>query len=250
MQALIVRLYALLAYVLFLATFTYFTGFVSGWGVPKAIDDGPAGAPLLAFAIDLGLVLSFGLAHSVMAREPFKRRWTRVVPAAAERSTYVLVASAQIALLCWQWRPIGTTALWTLTGAPALGVRALQATGWAIALLSTYQIDHFALFGLRQGFGASLPAPEFRTPLLYRWVRHPLYFGQLLAFWSAPTMSVGHLLLAALFTVYVLIGVRHEERDLLRLFGDEYRRYQAAVPMLIPWPRRPRPTLAEAPASQ
>lgn len=249
MRALIVRLYALVAYAIFLVTFAYFIGFVASWGVPKAIDDGPAGAPLLAIAVDLGLVLSFGLVHSVMARGSFKRLWTRVVPAAAERSTYVLVASAQVALLCWQWRPIGTLSLWTLTGAPGVGVRALQATGWAIALLSTYLIDHFELFGLRQGVGASVAAPVLRTPLLYRWVRHPLYFGMLLAFWSAPTMSVGHLLFAALFTVYVLIGVRHEERDLLRTFGDEYRRYQAAVPMLIPWPRRSRPSLARVAAS-
>jgi protein-S-isoprenylcysteine O-methyltransferase Ste14 len=249
MQTLIVRLYAVLAYAGFLATFTYFIGFVVGWGVPKAIDDGPSTPLALALAIDVALVLFFGLAHSVMARGPFKRAWTRIVPAAAERSTYVLVASAQMALLCWQWRPLGDLQLWSTTGSLALALRALQVAGWVIMLTSTYLIDHFALFGLRQGFGGSMPEPVLRTPLLYRWVRHPLYFGMLLAFWSAPTMSAGHLLFSALFSVYVLIGVRHEERDLLRVFGDAYRDYQAAVPMLLPLPRRETARLARVSAS-
>jgi protein-S-isoprenylcysteine O-methyltransferase Ste14 len=237
MQQLMIRLYALCAYTAFLATFVYFMGFVSAWGVPKAIDDGPSTAPLLAVAIDLGLVAFFGLAHSVMARAGFKRAWTRIVPPASERSTYVLVASAQLALLCWQWRPVGALPLWTTTGALAVAARTLQLAGWGIALLSTYLIDHFELFGLRQAFGGSAREPVLRTPLLYRWVRHPLYFGMLLAFWSAPTMSTGHLLFSTLLTLYIVIGARHEERDLLRLFGDEYRRYQATVPMLIPVPR-------------
>jgi protein-S-isoprenylcysteine O-methyltransferase Ste14 len=232
-----VRIYALLAYTAFLAAFSYLIGFVAGWGVPKGIDDGSPTSPVLAVAIDLGLIVFFGMAHSLMARASFKRLWTRIVPPAAERSTYVLVASAQLALLCWQWRPIGTLPLWTATGTLALGVHALQVAGWGIALLSTYLIDHFALFGLRQAFGGSASEPALRSPLLYRWVRHPLYFGMLLAFWSAPTMSAGHLLFSSLLTVYILIGVRHEERDLVRVFGEEYRRYQAAVPMLIPLPR-------------
>ena len=162
----------------------------------------------------------------------------------------MLVASAQLALLCWQWRPIDVPALWTTTGTLALALRALSAVGWGTALLSTFLIDHFELFGLRQGFGSSAREPVLRTPLLYRWVRHPLYFGTLLAFWSAPTMSLGHLLFSALFSVYILIGVRHEERDLVRLFGEAYRSYQAAVPMLIPIPRRTRPHLAGVSASQ
>ena len=250
MQSLIVRLYALFVYAGFLATFAYLIGFVVGWGVPKAIDDGPFTPLGQAVAIDLGLVLFFGLAHSVMARAPFKRGWTKIVPPAAERSTYVLVASAQLALLCWQWRPIDALQLWTTTGALALALRTLQAAGCVIMLLSTVLIDHFALFGLRQGFGGSAPAPVLRTPLLYRWVRHPLYFGMLVTFWSAPTMSAGHLLFSALLTVYILIGVRHEERDLLREFGDEYRRYQLAVPMLIPFPRRVGARLAGVSASR
>jgi protein-S-isoprenylcysteine O-methyltransferase Ste14 len=250
MQRLIIRFYALFAYAAFLAAFVYLTGFVAGWGVPKALDDGPSGSPALAVVIDVSLALFFGLAHSVMARAGFKRIWTKVVPAAAERSTYVLVASAQLALLAWQWRPIALE-VWTTSGALALTVCALQVTGWTIALLSTYLIDHFELFGLRQAFGVRAQPPRLRTPLLYSWVRHPLYFGTLLAFWSAPTMSAGHLLFSTLFTLYILIGARHEERDLVRMFGDEYRRYQAAVPMLIPLPRRSSgPRLAAASASK
>jgi protein-S-isoprenylcysteine O-methyltransferase Ste14 len=245
MQSLLVRIYALLAHVAFLATFVYFILFVTGWGVPRSIDDGPTAAPLLAIAIDVGLVLFFGLAHSVMARAAFKRVWTRLVPLAAERSTYVLVATAQMALVCWQWRPVAAIHLWATAGALALGLRVLQATGWAIALLSTFLIDHLELFGLRQAFGLRAPQPVFRTPFLYRWVRHPLYFGMLLALWAAPAMSAGHFLLASLLTVYILVGVRYEERDLVRIFGDEYRSYQAAVPMLVPVPRRaPRSRLA------
>jgi protein-S-isoprenylcysteine O-methyltransferase Ste14 len=234
----IIRLYALSTYAVFLATQVYFIGFVAGWGVPKGIDDGPSTPPVLAVAIDVGLGLFFGLAHSVMARASFKRVWTKIVPPAAERSTYVLVASAQLALLCWQWRPIGSLQLWATTGTLALVVTALQAAGWGTALLSTFFIDHFELFGLRQGMGSSPAKPVLRTPGFYRWTRHPLYFGMLLAFWSAPTMSAGHFLFATLFTAYILIGVRHEERDLVRVFGDEYRRYQARVPMLLPLPRR------------
>ena len=231
-----IRLYALFAYTAFLATFVYFMGFVTGWGVPKAIDDGSPTPPLLAVAIDLGLVAFFGLAHSVLARPGFKRAWTRIIPPACERSTYVLIASAQLALLCWQWRPVGALPLWSATDTLAVALRTLQLAGWGIALLSTYLIDHFELFGLRQAFGGSAREPVLQTPWLYRWVRHPLYFGMLLAFWSAPTMSTGHLLFSTLLSVYIVIGARHEERDLLRLFGDEYRRYQAAVPMLLPFP--------------
>jgi protein-S-isoprenylcysteine O-methyltransferase Ste14 len=173
-----------------------------------------------------------------MARPRFKRVWTRIVPPACERSVYVLVASGQLALLSWQWRTWGAAPLWNAVGVAAIALRTLQALGWATALLSTFLIDHFELFGLRQGFGGASKAVTFRTPLLYRYVRHPLYLGMLTALWSAPTMTLGHLLLAGLLTIYVLIGVRHEERDLVRLFGDEYRRYQAEVPMLLPLPRR------------
>jgi methanethiol S-methyltransferase len=250
MSQLLVRLYAVTVYATFLTVFLYLIGFVAGWGVPKTVDDGASASVALAVAIDFGLVLFFGLAHSVMARARFKQIWTKLVPPSAERSTYVLVASAQIALLCWQWRPIQFE-LWHSAGGLRIAIQALQMGGWGIALLSTYLIDHFELFGLKQAFGAAVPAPALRTPLLYRWVRHPLYFGMLVGLWSAPTMSAGHLLLASLLTGYILIGVRHEERDLVRVFGDTYRRYQAAVPMLLPIPRRASAwRLAGAPASE
>src|SRR5262249_29962712 len=156
-----------------------------------------------------------------------KRLWARLVPPAAGRSLYVLVATLQIALLCWQWRPLPTPRLWSATGTAALALTAIQAAGWATQLLSTFLLDHFELVGLRQAFGRTPVTPTFRTPLLYRVVRHPLYFGFLLAFWSAPTMTLGHFLLAALLTAYLLVGIRHEERDLVRTFGEAYRRYQA-----------------------
>jgi protein-S-isoprenylcysteine O-methyltransferase Ste14 len=247
MKSVAVRGFALLAYGLFLATFVYFIGFVSGWGVPRSVDEGVASAPAAAVAVDVALVVLFGLAHSVMARAGAKRLWTRLVPPAAERSLYVLVATLQIALLCWQWRPLPTPRLWSTTGAAALALTALESAGWATLLISTFLIDHFELFGLRDAFAHARPAVRFRTPLLYRVVRHPMYLGMLLALWSAPVMTAGHCLLAGLLTGYLLVGVRHEERDLVRAFGEDYRRYQAQVPMLLPLPslaklmgRRPR----------
>jgi protein-S-isoprenylcysteine O-methyltransferase Ste14 len=220
------RVTSLVAYLAFLAVFAYLMGFVGGVGVPKTVDDG--GATPWAVPIDLALVAFFGVAHSVMARASFKRAWTRVVPAAAERSVYVLVASAQIALLCWQWRPVGPT-LWSTSGTLALGLRAVEALGFATVVGATFLIDHFELFGLKQS-----AAPRFRTPFLYRWVRHPMYLGLLVGLWVSSTMTLGHLVLAASMTAYILIGVRHEERDLERLFGDEYRAYQARVGCVLP----------------
>ena len=231
-----IRLFALSAYAFFLAGFVYFIGFVNGIGVPKAIDDGTAASVPVAVAIDLGLVLFFGLAHSLMARASFKRAWTRLIPPPAERSVYVLVASAQIALLCWLWQPLAQVHLWQTTGAAALALRAGSLLGWGIVLLSSHLIDHFELFGLRQAFQAQAPARPagLQTPFLYRWVRHPLYLGILIGLWVTPSMTDGHLLLAAAMTAYILVGVHHEERDLVRTFGDEYRRYQARVPRLLP----------------
>jgi protein-S-isoprenylcysteine O-methyltransferase Ste14 len=238
MRRLLLALFGLVSYVVFLATFTYFVGFVAGWGVPKSVDGGATTAPAAALAIDFGLVAFFGVVHSVMARARFKRIWTRVVPTAAERSVYVLIAALQLALVFWQWRALPSPTLWSTRGAAALVLVALQGLGWTLALASTFLIDHFELFGLRQSLGRTATVGRFRTPLFYRWVRHPLYLGMLIALWSAPTMSAGHALLAALFTGYLLIGVRHEERDLVRTFGEAYRRYQAEVPMLVPLPRR------------
>jgi protein-S-isoprenylcysteine O-methyltransferase Ste14 len=191
-----------------------------------------------AIVVNLLVLTVFALQHSVMARPAFKRWWTRIVPQPVERTTYVLLASAALLLLYWQWRPIPAVA-WSVSH-PA-GIVILQAvfwSGWALALASTFLISHFELFGLRQVWarlrGYELPKPVFRTPSLYKQVRHPLYLGFLLVFWAAPTMSVGHLLFAAASTGYILIGIFLEERDLMALFGEQYRRYRQEVPMLIP----------------
>jgi protein-S-isoprenylcysteine O-methyltransferase Ste14 len=225
-QQVMTRVISVVAYLAFNLVFVYFIGFVAGVGVPKTIDDG---APTrFAVPIDLALVAFFGAVHSVMARAWFKRVWTRIVPNAAERSVYVLVATAQMALLCWQWRPLGPT-LWSTSGALAFVLRMVEALGFAMVIVSTFLIDHFELFGLRPA-----SAPRLRTPFLYRWVRHPLYLGIVVGLWVSSTMTLGHLLLSVSMTAYILIGVRHEERDLVRMFGDEYRAYQARVGCLLP----------------
>ena len=225
--------YRLLAYAVFLAVFAYFVGWVEGLVVPRGIDDGTSHGPvLIAALVDVALLSVFALQHSVMARPSFKRRWTRIVPKQAERSTYVVLATATLALVMWQWRPIPEP-VWEL-GSPAarLAVYAVSFGGWALVLASTFAIDHFHLFGLRER------EPGFAEPLLYRVVRHPLYLGFLVAFWAAPTMSWGRLLFAAAMTGYVLVAVRLEERDLVAALGDRYGAYRARTPMLVP--RRPR----------
>lgn len=226
--------FGLVAYAAFQASFVYFIGFVDDLVVPKTIDSGVARSALGAVAIDVGLIAFFGFVHSLMARPGFKRAWIRVVPAEAERSVYVLVASAQIALLCWQWRPLPDPILFRVGGAAGTGLVALSLAGWAIALASSFMIDHFELFGLRQAFGRPSHARSFQVPFLYRVVRHPLYLGLLLGMWATPEMSAGHLLFATAMTLYVAIGVRHEEADLVRAYGDVYREYQEVVPMLLP----------------
>ena len=230
--------YGCLAYVLFLATFLYAVAFVGGFAVPTSLD-GAATMPLAqALAIDVALLGVFAVQHSVMARQWFKRWWTQVVPWAIERSTYVLVASLALGLLLWQWRPLGGT-VWTIEQ-PGLRafVWAVFAWGWLQVLVMTFYINHFDLFGLRQVWlhlmGRQYMRVHFATPAPYRFVRHPLYLGFILAFWAAPTMTAAHLVFAVATTAYIVIAIQFEEHDLAREHGPRYQEYRRSVPMLIP----------------
>jgi protein-S-isoprenylcysteine O-methyltransferase Ste14 len=243
MQRFLVLGYGIACYGAFLIVFLYTIGFVTNFSVdnfavPKSIDDGPRGELGASLVIDGLLVGLFAVQHSVMARPAFKRVWKRVVPPAAERSTYVLFTSLALIILFWQWRPLSQV-VWNLES-PALRALlwAINAFGWGIVLVSTFLIDHFELFGLRQvfvNFKIQSDRPgTLKKVGLYRLVRHPLMTGFLIAFWATPTMSVGHLFFAATMTAYILIALQIEERDLLTFFGDEYRSYQGEVGMLVP----------------
>ena len=241
MMRIVAPLYGVLCYAVFFATFVYAIGFTANLGVPRSIDVGPSAPFGVAVAIDLALLGLFAVQHSVMARQGFKRWWTRLVPKPLERSTYVLAASLALALLLWQWRPLPMP-VWRLDDPTLRGaVLALAALGWATVLGSTFLLSHVELFGLKQTFAAARgqaePAPRLRTPGLYKLVRHPIYAGFVLAFWSAPDMTAGHLLFALATTGYILIGIAFEERDLIATFGDAYRRYRRDVRMLLPLPR-------------
>ncbi|MBR0694792.1 methanethiol S-methyltransferase [Bradyrhizobium lablabi] len=238
----IALLYGAVAYLTFLITILYAIGFVSGYLVPKTIDSGAESRVISALVTNFVLMTLFAVQHSLMARKSFKQWWTRFIPRSVERSTYVLVASLALLLLFWQWRPMPTVVWHVANPELAAIITGLSFLGWAIVFTSTFLINHFELFGLHQVVnnlaGCETPAPRFRTPLYYKFVRHPLYLGFIIAFWAAPTMSVGHLLFAAVTTAYIFVGIFLEERDLVDLFGDEYRNYKQRVSMLIPW-RKP-----------
>ena len=235
-------LFGLVAYLVFLPTFLYAIGFVTGVGVPKTIDDGPVVPVTEALIVNLLLLSLFAFQHSGMARKPFKRWLTQFVPASVERSVYVLLASLALILLLWQWRPIPAV-VWQITNAQvAMTMTALSLAGWLLVLFSTFLINHFELFGLHQVAanlaGRTMPAARFKTPVLYKFVRHPIYLGFIIAFWATPVMTVGHLLFAAVTTAYIFVGIALEERDLIQLFGEEYKRYRAQVGMLAPFRRK------------
>ncbi len=231
-------LYGVFCYLVFFATFLYAIAFLGDFGIPKSIDSGTQGSLGQALAVDALLLGLFAVQHSLMARPWFKRAWTRIVPVAAERSTYVLFASVAMILLFWKWQPMGGL-IWQLdTEVGRLVAYGIYAFGWALLLLATFLIDHFDLFGLRQVYlylrGRPYTGLQFRTPLLYRYVRHPIYVGWLCIFWATPQMTVAHLIFAVATTAYILIAISWEERDLLSAHGETYRRYRDQVPKLIP----------------
>ena len=228
-------------YVLFLGTFLYMIGFVAGVFVPKHIDSG-ALAPLgEALLVNGGFLALFAIQHTIMARPAFKRRWTRIVPPQVERSTFVLITCAILIGMVASWRPLPGV-VWHVDGTLATALWVLSGLGWGTVLVSTFLIDHFELFGLRQvvmhALGRRAEAPRFRERALYRMVRHPLMLGFLVAFWATPHMTWGHLFFAAMCTGYILVALQIEERTLVELHGDAYRDYRRRVPMLLPLPRR------------
>ena len=237
MPALIILAYAVAVYLLFLAVLGYAAGFFAGLGVPKSIDQGARAAGPTAVAIDLFLLLLFAVQHTVMARPWFKRRWTRIVPGSAERASFVLAASLLLALLFWQWRPVGGT-VWSLSGPGADALWAAYAAGWAIAASSTFLISHPDMFGVRQAWlharRVRYSPPPFTERGLYGRIRHPLMAGFVVIFWAAPVMTAGHLLFAAGATGYILAGIAFEEHDLTKSLGSTYTAYRARVPALIP----------------
>jgi protein-S-isoprenylcysteine O-methyltransferase Ste14 len=239
MTRLFAFLYGVLSYLVFFGTVLYAIGFVTGLVVPKTIDTG-ATAPLIeALIVNVLLMSLFAVQHSVMARRQFKEWWTQYVPKPVERSTYVLLASLALVLLFWQWRPIPAV-VWQIDNSQiAAAMIGISLVGWVLVFASTFMINHFELFGLHQVAnhltGRPMPPVRFKTPMLYNFVRHPIYLGFIIAFWAAPTMTVGHLLFAAVTTAYIFVGIFLEEHDLVEMFGDEYRRYRDRVSMLVPW---------------
>jgi protein-S-isoprenylcysteine O-methyltransferase Ste14 len=234
-------IYGLVSYLIFFATILYAIGFVDGIIVPKDINAGTPTPWREAMLVNLALMSLFAIQHSVMARKPFKQWWTQYVSPSIERSTYVLLASLVLLLLFWQWQPMPAV-IWQIDQRHvAMAMTGISLLGWVIVFTSTFLINHFELFGVKQVVdnlaGRDAAAPIFRTPLYYKFVRHPIYLGFIIAFWATPLMTVGHLLFAAVTTAYIFVGIFLEERDLVELFGDDYRRYRDRVAMILPWRR-------------
>lgn len=241
MNRVLALLYGVVCYAVFLATFLYAIGFVGGLIVPKGIDSGETATLVESVAVNLGLLALFAVQHSIMARPAFKRLWTRVIPQPVERSTYVLATNVALILLFWLWRPMPGV-VWNMQGALRIAVWGMFWLGWLTVLVSTFLVNHFDLFGLRQVYlfatGQPYTPVGFRTPALHKLVRHPIMLGFIVAFWAAPTMTVGHLLFSVVTTAYILVAIQLEERDLVGYFGDEYRAYRRHVRMLVPIRRR------------
>jgi protein-S-isoprenylcysteine O-methyltransferase Ste14 len=230
--------YGVFCYLVFFATFLYAIAFLGDFGVTRTIDSGAEGSIGMALSINAGLLAVFALQHSIMARSWFKRAWTKIVPPAAERSTYVLFSSLALIVLFWQWRPIGGV-VWQIDNELGqMAIYMIYATGWMLLLLATFLINHFDLFGLRQAYlyfiGEEYTGLAFRTPGLYRVVRHPIYFSWLCIFWATPRMTTAHLVFALATTGYILMAIPLEERDLTRAYGDAYRKYKQQVPGILP----------------
>lgn len=234
-------IHGVIAYAIAMASIVYAVGFVGNYWVPKSIDSGVPGDTLTSIIVNLCLLGLFAIQHSVMARPAFKKAWTRIVPQPIERSTYVLLSALVLILLYHQWQPMTDTVWYVENAFGATLLQAIYFLGWGIVVASTFMLSHGELFGLQQVAsywqGKTTPQPKFLTPFLYKFVRHPIYFGFLLALWATPHMTTGHLLFAAASSIYIVLGATLEERDLMTVFGDHYKSYRQRVPMLLPWPR-------------